>query len=218
MRLSYKLKNGCHIKIFDYDILEEQAENHEKSWKKMVSGYLTDTNDEDMEIDFSSPVLKEADRFYFMSFGHKIYFDEYEYLSLEELIKKLETEEYVSSDVILPSLIKNADNVAFIESRRVPDMVWNDLGIRSYSGKDEYMGIVCQPTEEYYKRYNWAYKIQTIPVDEEEKQIFGKESYYSDDYCRWINLGYVKIISRDDIKKYAVSEKKIVTRKLFKKG
>ena len=217
MRLSYKLKNGCHVKIFDYDILEAQAEKHEKYWRESVSGYLTDNHDEDTEINFLAPVLKENDKFYFMAYGQKIYFDDYECLSLEELNEKLENKQYVSNDVILASLIKNADKVAFIETRRVPNVVYVDLDVRSYPSEDKYREVICEPMEKYYKRYNWAYKIQTIPVDEEEKQVFGSETRYSDGFCNWINGGHVKVISKDNIKDYATSEKVAYTRKRFKK-
>ena len=216
MRLSYKLKDGSHIKIFNYDILESQAENHDSYWRKNVSGYLTDCNDEDTEMDLSLPVLKEDDRFYFMAFGQKIYFDDYEYLPLEELMQRLEDEEYLSSDMILASLIKNADKVAFIEPRMVPDTAYGDIGVRSYSGKIQHMGVVCLPIERLYPRYNWAYKIETLPIAEDDVLIFGAETHYAIDYCGWINSGYVKILPKDNIKDYHIQDEKSYVRKRVK--
>ena len=155
----------------------------------------------------------ENGNYYFVICGQKIYVSNYEYLEIEDLIKKIQDGEYISLDIFTASLIKNADKVAFIEQRWVPDMIFPFLGVRSYSGEYKFKNVICVPIEDIYVKEHWSYKIETVPVNEDEKLIYGKENYDISDYFSAILTGYVKVIPKSDIDKYDFSQEKPFTRK-----
>lgn len=195
MYLSYKLRDNRRVHVFDYGILEDESNGSEKYWRGYSDGYI-DSAKEDFKID----ILKDPDRgFYFICEGEKIYVSDYEYLTIQELNEKLENKEYVSQDLLKASLIKNADNIAFLESRRIPDFVWSEFFIRSYSGPARYRKVICVPTERYYKRENWQFKIETKPINDEDFKVFGHEKYYSCDYCERILRGEVNVLELDKV-------------------
>jgi len=199
MYLSYKLDNGKHVNVFDYGILEDESKGSEKYWRGYSDGYICDVNNR-RGNEFQIDILKDPDRgFYFICEGERIYVSDYEFLTIRELNEKLENKEYVSEDLLKASLIKNANNIAFLESRRIPNFVWSEFFIRSYSGPARYRKVICVPTERYYKRENWQFKIETKPINDEDFKVFGHEKYYSCDYCERILRGEVNVLELDKV-------------------
>lgn len=208
MYLSYKLNDGTHAKLFNHDLLLAEKKKWEKHYRKSTEVRITDENDKDTGIEFSTDILKEkySGRFYVKIGQQKIYISDFEYLDVEEIVNKLANNENVSFDIFVSSLIKNPDRFAFIEQRMVPDTVISGL-FRSYSGNNESKKVVCIPTEKCYEKEKWSYKIETIPVEREEKEIYGSECFYMIDYYNRVLNGYISVISIDDIKNYNFGDK-----------
>ena len=211
MKLSYKLSDGSHAKIIEYDLLSVDAKDTPYFKDRKISVTVTNGKNWHNVITMLRKDVK-TNRCYFTVRGEKIYVADYEYLEIEELAKLLGEGTLVPVDIFVPSLIKNADKVAFIEQRWVPDMIYPVLGVRSYSGEYKFKHIVCVPIEVNYDRLHWSYKIETIPVDEVEKMIYGKENHYISDFYGAICTGYVTVIPRSDIDKYDYSEEQPFTR------
>lgn len=215
MRLSYKLKDCRHVKFFEHDVLSADAgKNPYFKERKVEMSFFDDDNHRIGNRRFVM-LCKDLDNghYYFVIDGQKIYVSEYEYLEIEDLISKIQNGEYVSLDIFVSSLIKNADKIAFIEQRWVPDLIFPALGVRSYSGDYKFKNVICVPIEENYDREHWSYKIETVPVNDEEKLIYGKDNHYICDYFSSITNGYVRIIPRSDIEKYDFSHEEPFTRK-----
>ncbi len=199
MYLSYKLSSGKKVSVFDYGILEEERNGSEKYWREYSDAYMT-AGDYRCDEGFKVKILKDQDRgFYFICEGERVYVSDYEALTIDELKEKLANKEYVSFDLLMASLMKNADSVAFIEKRRIPDSIWPEFSIRSYCGPARYEKVLCIPTERRYSKEKWQFEIETKPLYEVELNIFGHEKYYGLDYYDRLVKNEVKLISRNEL-------------------
>ncbi len=213
MIFSYKLRDGRHVRIFDKGILDSTVNG-----LKFVEGYIEKDydhlHDEEFDLDekvsFPISVLEDENGCYFTMVGEKIYFDNYEYLSIPELIEKLDNREYVPGYIINISLIKGASEVAFVEPRRVQQ---NNDNHQSYMQNPmwnypdhsvEFESVICVPIELKYTRMGWVNMIETVPISPDGTLKYNVESHYMVDYLDWIIAGYVKIIKREDISTYTV--------------
>ena len=156
-------------------------------------------------------------RYYIQLYGEKIYLTDYKFFDIAELNKKIINGEYLPMHLVASSIIKNADKIAFIEKRMVPDMVYLSINFRSYSNIANRNDVICAPIENHFHKLDWGYRIETAPISAYENDIYGREVHYISDFCSLIHSGSVKIISRDDIDKYDINNSTSYVRKRKKK-
>ena len=127
----------------------------------------------------------------------------------------------VSFDMFIASLIKESDKLAFIEQKTVPDSVSQVIPghiTYSYFYPMKFKNVICIPVENFFEKSDWHYKLETIPISEYDKLIYGIEKHDSRTFYDGIGMGYMRVISREDVPKYDFSDEKPFVRAYKKKG
>lgn len=206
MYLWYKLDNGKYVVIFNHDLLsaDKRGSYHRKTTEGAIVDELDMYGDDEFEIDILSD--RDNGKLYFVIENQKIYVSDFECYSPEELINKLCKEEEVSESLFMASLIKNADEYAFIEQKPIPSSVDIIPGfgimVVAYSSNRRYTHVICKLVENNYTKDVWHYKLETMPINIEEQAIFGVENHYLSSYFGSVLDGYNHIILASDIDKY----------------
>ena len=198
MYLSYKLKDGKHAKIFDNGTLLVAATQGQRVvYSDIVDCHITDDNGNLIGNKTTVKIKRDDKGFYFTYNGQKINILDYEYLPSEEFFRKIYNKEYIPCDLLVTSLIKNFDDVAFVEQRRL-----QETGYPNYVSDGNYKDIVCVPTERYYKKEHMSHIIETIPIDESDRITYGYSKYCTPDFYNKVCSRNIVIIHIDDIKNY----------------
>ena len=214
MRLSYKLKDGRIASIAVYGLLRADAgkypEFREQKASATVIDHVSKAPTQKVDIMISKD---ESGKYYFDIFGERIYVSTFLYLELEDLIDRLAKKESIPLSIFGASLIKNADNIAFVEKRWVPESISMKHDVRVYSGGYSKKPIVCIPMEKKFPREEWIQTIETIPADAKEQELYGVARYDMPTYHLEATHGNVVIIPRSDIKNYDFIDGKLYTKK-----
>ncbi len=198
MYLSYKLKDGRHAKIFDNGTLLVAATQGQRVvYNDIVDCHITDDNGNDIGDKKIIKIKRDETGFYFTYNGQKINILDYEYLAKDEFFKRIYNKEYIPCDLLVTSLIKNFDEVAFVEQRRE-----KNTGYPNYSSDGNCKDVVCVPIERYYKKEHMSHVIETIPIDESDRITYGYSKYYTSDFYNRVCNRNIVIIHIDDIKNY----------------
>lgn len=127
--------------------------------------------------------------------NEKVYIQNFEYMSAENLIeyveKSRENGDWVQEDIILATLLRESDKLNVVYPLPKVDMVVPFLGISICGTKTQ--ETVCKFTEERYKKDQWHYKVSLAPVEESmNMSVVSRHPYFSD-LCSEIRNGQVKL-------------------------
>ena len=210
--LIYKLNDGGYVKLFDHGLL--MADKIGKYPRRTTEVIRYDKDGKNLDCDFYINILTDNQngKLYFEIDGQKIYVSDFEYFDAEELVDRFRKNKKVSADMFAASLIKGSDKLAFIEERPVPDTVFRGI-MRSYSSEPKYKRVICELLGKYREKENWFFKVDTVPFDEFERELYGSETYETMEYYKAIIEGRHRVILKSDIHKYDFSNEKPFTRK-----
>ena len=183
MFLSYKLKNGEYVRVYAYDVLDDL----ELTGK--INAYIYDNSNEVVKSTFIiKPLLDEENRPYFMAFSQKVYFSDYEAYTVEELSGKIKNQELITLDEMAATFMRYQDKIAFVEPRMA-------------DGSIKTVKVLCALVEDKYSQKDWAYMIETIPVNPEEDVLYGYgiKEYKLSDYYNLLRQGKVEMVIKENV-------------------
>ncbi len=210
--LIYNLADGRYVKVFNHDLLS--ADKVGRYPRRTTEVMMYDKQGKFLNQSFYIDVLTDEQngKLYFMIENQKIYVSDFEYFDAEELVDRFRKNKKVSADMFAASLIKGSDKLAFIEERAVPNTVISGI-MRSYSTEPRYKRVICELLGKYREKENWFFKVDTVPFDELERELYGSETYETMEYYKAIIEGRHRVILKSDIHKYDFSNEKPFTRK-----
>lgn len=204
--LSYELKDGRHARLFNHDLL--QTDKNGSYPRKSTEVTMYDANGECTYVEFYVDILKDQEngKLYFVIDDEKKYISDFEYLEANDLVDKIRNNEKIPAYLFIASLIKNYDKIAFIEERPVPNYMLSGI-TRIYPVEKEkkYKRILCEPIAKFHEKEDWFYKIETVPVSESEKEIYGRAEYEIESFYSSILNRDNSIILKKDINNYDFS-------------
>jgi hypothetical protein len=169
----YKLSDNSKVSAFLWgDIMEI---------RKYTDAYQVDENGRtDQSTETEVEIHKDNDgNLFFIWNNEKIYFDNFEYMPINELVNKINNNEYVSVDDMLATFLKDTDNVGIVDYPSEYEMIIPGMGIGIVSGNRGKKPILCVPTEiDNYRKEDWHHKITITPENEELRRIYANETYY----------------------------------------
>lgn len=219
MKGIYTLKTGEKIAVFLWnDILNNDSHRSETTYRKI----LPDGSYSDKEYKLKIKYDYEKLKLYFVINGQKIYFEDFEFLPVDKLVEKIKnrTDRWsVKDDELMATLIKDTDNVGIIFQLRKYETIIPYLGVAIVSD-DNKQKILCIPTERYYKKSSWSYKVTLEAKDEEMRKLFSNENIYFSDLWSLIMEGKVELVNKNtyiEHQELETSKEKGFIRKLFSK-
>lgn len=186
MFLSYKLKNGEYVRVYAYDVLENLSTNEK------INAYIYDNSNEEVKSTFIiKPLSDEKNNPYFMAFGQKIYFSDYEAYTIEELNKKIRNQELITLDEMAATFMRYQDEIAFVEPRM------SNVGNKT-------LRILCALIEEEYSQKDWTYMIETTPIGilpegYETDEMYRIKGYKLSDYYNLLRQGKVEMVIKENV-------------------
>ncbi|MDD4036535.1 MAG: hypothetical protein PHS45_04360 [Bacilli bacterium] len=182
MYLIYRLKNNKKISVylphgvFEGTCLDGQTEGYYLSKK----GYPKSRR---IKLD----VLNDKDgSFYFELRGKKKNLSEdFEYMSIDNLIDKLAKKEKVCFEEILSTLLGDTDNIG---------MVIND---------DNDLGLLYILDDSFYTKDDWGYKVSFIPEESELRDCYPEKVFYFQDLATLLLNGSIQLVNKN---KYSISD------------
>jgi len=141
-----------------------------------------------------TPLLQDENGLYIIFNGVQVYLNDYEYLSYDKLIKKSEHHEYLTTDMVLPTLLKETDKVAVEMMVPTIDGAYPFLGINITA--DKFPKAIMVLSEEDRPKHEWAYKIPLKPADEEQEAYLLRRDLYTLDFIKLIRDGDARLVHR----------------------
>lgn len=188
---NYKLRNGKILSIFTWPFFKSSFLNKDKYVVKKLEGREIDLNGRDVTDLFHVNLLKDNKGFYFMYDAEKVYLNNYIYLSIKELINKIHYGNFIIDDFI-STLKKESKNIVIIE--KIPEF----SGDKLYDENIHMKEVACELVDDKYKECLWYHYIETVPIDEEDRKIYGKNRYYVSDLYFLIKNGYFKMFDKKE--------------------
>ena len=187
MRRTYTLKSGKRLCTF-------------------VSSYggvrIYDDQDKGKEIAVCEKKKHEDDTEYFEYDGEIIDCDNFDYMSFDELLERVEhglkekDKWAVYEAEALATIMRETDRVGFVMDVNCFDHVfpWLGMGFKSDTNK---ITALMVPFENRYKKDSWSYKIELHAENEETRRLTGSETMYFQDLWGGIMSGtHIKIVDR----------------------
>lgn len=143
---------------------------------------------------------------YFLVNGEKKYVDEFDYDPVDVLIERIKNSKSIidlKDHEILATLLKDTDNVGIIANLHYASfLLTEDLRIipLSFLFKGDYATILSVPTERFYKKGKWHYKLTLEAEDEQLRRFISYENYYLCDFCSLVKNGYMTIVNKNKYK------------------
>lgn len=199
MNARYKLKNGENILVYLWtDILDGEDYRESTSCNKYnKDGYI------DASKDYEIKIQKDENKKLFFEFeGEKIMFDDYEYMTVNELIEKINSGNDMLKDIrddeVLATFLKDTESVGLICELDEFDVFAKSLfGFGMTSSDDNKLECLCIPTEKKYVKSHWSYKITLEAEDESLREHYASETYYFSDLISHIRSGMITLVNRN---------------------
>lgn len=194
----FKTEKGEKVEVFLRSQLLEG-----KPWSDKIEIRPLNSKDQPLKRKIVPLVLDEDNRYYFEYKNSRIYVDNYEFDSLENIIVRIQKaiSEHdrwkVSQDEMLATFMRDTDELAFVASLPVFDFIIPSLGIGTTG--DNYVEMLCVP-EIYgnYPKNEWGYKIAIKPENEKLRPYVANKSYYFSDFCHLIINGDIKVVKKSE--------------------
>ena len=210
MYFSYSLNDGRRVRISHEVFL-----NKKKNFRKCV---IFDSSDgEQSEVGIIDFFTDEANgKVYFSVDNQKKYIDDYDCYTIQEMIHGFGSNDDVKGSVLAVSLLKYSSQIAFIMKKAPTKYEIDSTGV-CYFHKESFKDIICvlhnMKTIDECKKTDWDFIVKTIPVDFDNKRIYGEEKTNYHDFYDRLCVGDIRIIMRSDIKNYTGQNKKVRRRK-----
>lgn len=151
---------------------------------------------------------------YFMYNKKRVYFKDYDRMSYDELMKRVEAGYWVTSDDILATFLNTPIEDIVIEMD-VPlySTISLSLGLAFTSG--DTIRTICQPYLDKYKQNEWHYKMGFIPCNPELRKVCAARNYYFMDLAAMIRNGDVKLTTREAWKDNVEAQQAAINRNIF---
>lgn len=182
MTANYTMKNGEVLKIFLYsDMLDPKDHFMRTNATYYKKGSKRENH---LNIFFD----EESKKKYFIYKEEQKYFDDFDYIPYPQLVRELNAEkssEYISSDDILATFIKEPRSICVVA----------DIGLENDRENDFYTIVV--PSS--YKKEDiqwWRHKIKFVPYYEEFKDYSPYLSYYFTDFCYLLRSGVIRLVEK----------------------
>lgn len=197
MYAKYKLKNGQKISAFLWnDIIKgEHFRDTTSCYSFTEEGSIDSSNEFDVNIK-----KDENEKLFFEFNGEKIKFEDFEFMTVDQLIEKLslnEDKSAIREDDFLATFLKDTDNVGVIDKLDEYDKFARCFGIGLTSSNSNKKECLCVPTERRYEKYDWSYKVTLEAADEDIRVDYAYKSYYFSDLVSLIKDGHIKLVNRN---------------------
>jgi|GEM_PF-3083783 len=197
MYAKYKLKNGQKISVFLWsDIIKgEQFRDYTSCYPMIEEGNIDISNELNVYIK-----KDENEKLFFEFNGEKIKFEDFEFMTVDQLIEKLslsEDKSEVREDDFIATFLKDTDNVGLIDKLDEYDKFARCFGIGLTSSTGNTKECLCVPTERRYEKYDWSYKVTLEAADEDKRIDYAYKNYYFSDLVSLIKDGHIKLVNRN---------------------
>lgn len=177
MYTEYDIENGKKILLFTSDLFSQLKK------ETIVEGYEVENKKIIKKI--KTFIYNDNGGYYIIYKAKKIYINNYLYLTLEDLIKKMETEE-ISIDEFVTTMIKEGNKAIIIE--KLPILEEEDKCKNEQMPQMQDVGCRIISLEPMLH-----HRVVTEPLDEENQKKYGMQEYnISDLYCL-VKNGYFKL-------------------------
>ena len=198
MNAYYTLNNGCRLETFLWnDILKDDT------FRETIE--VTPIYGKKRGRTCKKKMFKDKRGVYIIWNKNKVYLNEYDFLTAEKLIAKIEKGKalndrwYVSDDEILATFLKETNKIGIVIDMPAYDMVCPQLGI-GFVGNKEY-SVLCIPTEKQYSKPDWAYKFTLECECEDLRRYIPSRHFYFSDFCSFVKQGLADIVLKEEFKK-----------------
>lgn len=183
MNFNFKLKNGEIINVFLNDFIKDEK----KGEYGVVSWNASKKSNEYKEA--YTYVHKDSEgREFFNYKGEKVYMDEFEALTPEELINKIYSEEWLNTDNLTWTLMKyGIDSIRVIQPKKpmtgfiVGDAFFGFETSRYGEDKSNWEKIEYKFEETSIHKLKSNYKIKLTPANKEHIGVYASRDYYISD-------------------------------------
>ena len=133
-------------------------------------------------VDHEVPLGNDENGMYFTFEDHKVYLNDFEHMSYEDLIDKIEEGKkkddrwLVRDDDVLATFLKETDKVLVKTKLPAFDIVIPEIGVGLTS--NNYCEVLTVPTEKRYKKKDWEYKITLEYEDKNLRTQIASQTYY----------------------------------------
>ncbi len=180
MGIPYEINDEMvEIEIPSYELMIKDVNNTKYIGMKV---FVHSIKDEHIGGNAMAIVRKDQNmlEYYIMYNGKKIDLSNYMYLEIDNLRYILCNNVYVPLHLVASTLMKKADEITFVENR--------------VDSNYQRKFVECKLLEDIYKKINWTYRMETVPVLEADKKQFGVEKYYLADFCKLVSEKKIHII------------------------
>lgn len=198
MKTFYTLKNGCRLETFMW---EEMLRNETyRGTTEVIPIY-----GERRGRKCNKKLYSDDRGIYIIWNGENVYLNEYDYMSAEELIEKLEEGKKrgdrwcVYDDEICETFLRETDKIGVVLDMPVFEVVVPQLGI-GLTGSTE-VSVLCIPTEKHYTQSRWSYKFTLECENEELRRYIPSRDFYFSDFCSFLKSGIAQLVIKDEFKK-----------------
>ena len=131
---------------------------------------------------------------YFVWNKQRVYVEDYEYRTVDQLIEAIKNGERLVTDDFLATLYRDFDNFGVIAPLHTWDMKIPMMGI-GLTG-DNTVDVLCDFDEGRYRREDWHYKVTLVAHDEEMKDVCASRNFYFSDFCSLVQSGHIQIVNK----------------------
>ena len=209
MRTYYTLDNENKIELFMWDDFFKND-----TFRKYAE--VTAIYGDKRGRECKKKLFKDENGLYIVWNDKKIYLNEFDYMTVQDLIVAVQTcvdnkdRWRLDDDSICATIMKETDKIGFVLDMPAYDMVIPQMGI-GLVGDKEY-SVLCIPTEKQYEKDRWFYKFTLECECEELRKFIPSRHFYMSDFCSLLKEGHIKVVERQKFKeeieqKYAEQEK-----------
>lgn len=173
---------------------------------------------------FTKKIFSDTLGNYFVYNNQAIYLKNFDYVPAEKMVEKInkmaDSNEYKLSihafnilNELLATLIKEADNIAFI-CNLYPICATIPGKKNTFGGKDK-LQVLCKLSDKYYSSRFWEYKVSLVPTNAKYIHYFRKREFYFLDFCEMLLSGQIRVVLKDAF--IESQKRKSIFHKLFRK-
>lgn len=199
MYTEYKLNNEKKLLLAIWEFFRDEFR---KKYTNYLDGYEVDNEGKIRKI--RAYIFKDNKGYYFVYNGTQKYINDYVYLTLDELIEKIENEE-ISIEEFVSTLLKESKKAIIVEKLPVLENEKIDLENPNYMPKMKKIG--CKIITEELKDYAWENKISTTPVNKENQKTYGIQEYHIIELYSLIKNGYFRLEKKKTISRQKTLKK-----------